>query len=181
MNNSNGPKSFRDMKFPPSRDGTRNAIYAPLPPAPAPRTISVDESAIRAYQLKEMRNFINSQRCLVCSAQLDGPVSYDGATVYCCEGGEKEYKAKYVFGIEVPTRSICTFYTTHVAFEIDTTHLTDGLYKNILYKIDLSLNPKFQQAEKKELLNYEGERLLFKKNWTEEELLNKVKLYTLFS
>lgn len=169
------------MTFPPSRDGSTNAIYAPLPPAPAPRTISTDESAIRAFQLKEMRKFIDNQRCPVCSSQLDGPIGYDNATVYCCTGGEKEYKAKYVFGLDVPTRSVATFYTTHFAFEIDTTHLIDDLYRNILYKIDLSLNPKYQQAEKKELLNYEGERFLFKNSWTEEELLNKVKLYTIFS
>ena len=180
MSNKNGPDNFRTMSFPTSRNGTA-AIYAPLPPAPSPRTISLTEAERRALQLKEMKKFINDERCPVCSAQLDGSVGFDRATVYCRTGGEKEYKAHYKFGQNFPHWSVTTFYTTHFAFEIENTFVVDDMYKNIICKIDLSYNERFQQSTKKELLNYEGERLIIRGGLTEEQLEKKIKLYTLFS
>lgn len=139
------------------------------------------EAEKRAAQLKEMRYFINNQKCPICQAQLDGSVGYDRATVYCRQGGEKEYKAFYKFGTAVPDWSVSTYYTTHYAFEITSKHITDGLYKNTISKIDLSLNERFQQADKKCILDYEGERLVLEGGLTEEQLMSKIKLYTLFS
>jgi len=178
---NSGPKSFKNMSFPPPRCGTTTAVYAPLPKPPPTRVITPTEQERRALQLKEMKLFINNQKCPMCGAQLDGPIGYDKATVFCRSGGEKEYKAHYKYGMETPYWSVSTFYTTHFAFEVENTHLTDELFKNIIYKIDLSLNERFQQREKKEILNYEGERLLLKGGLTEERLLEKIKLYTLFS
>ena len=178
---SSGPKNFKTMSFPRPRDGTTTAVYAPLPSPPAPRSISNTEAEKRANQLKEMKRFINTQRCPVCEAQLDGSIGYDRATVYCRAGGEKEYKALYVYGIHTPQRSVTTFYTTHFAFEIANTLVLDDLYKNLVYKIDLSLNERFQQAEKKTLLDYEGERLIIRAGLTEQQLIDKIKLYTTFS
>lgn len=169
------------MVFPPSRDGSRTAVYAPLPPAPPPKTITPTEAERRALQLKQMKAFINNQRCPICESQLEGTIGYDAATVYCCAGGQKEYKARYVFGNDLPAWSVTTLYTTHFGFEIENRHVTDELYKNTIYKIDLSLNERFQQREKKSILNYEGARLLIKTNLTEEQLMEKIKLYTLFS
>lgn len=180
MSNSSGPKSFKDMMFPPSRDGG-NAVYAPLPPAPSPKTISVNEMQRRADQLKEMKKFINSETCPLCSAQLDGAIGYDQATVYCRAFGEDEYQVSYKFGLPIPYWSRATLYTTHFAYEIFSQHIVDTLYRNTIYKIDLSLNKKFRRKEMKSILNYEGERLLLEKSTNEEKLLSKINLYTLFS
>lgn len=180
MSNGNGPKSFRNMNFPPSRDGTY-AVYAPLPPAPKPRTITKTEAEKRADQYQLMKQFINLQRCPVCDAQLEGKIGYDQSTVYCCTNGEREYKVHFKYGFEKPNWSVTTYYTTYFAFEIETQHVVDEMYKNTIYKIDLNLNKRFQQLEKKTLLSYEGARMALKKNLSEEQILEKIKLYTLFS
>jgi hypothetical protein len=180
MSNKSGPDNFKTMSFPSPRDGT-TAIYAPLPSAPPTRTITLTEAETRALQLREMKKFINNERCPVCFAQLDGPVGFDRATVFCSAGGEKEYKAHYRLYQSFPHWSVVTFYQTHFAFEITNTHITDELFENIICKIDLSFNEKFQQRSKKELLKYEGSRLIIKANLTEEQLISKIKLYTLFS
>ncbi len=168
------------MAFPPSRNG-QSAVYAPLPPAPKPRTISQNEAQRRADQLRLMKDFINAQRCPICDAQLEGSVAYDHATVYCCAGGEAEYKAHYKFGLDKPHWSVSTYYTTNVGFEIENQHVVDDMYRNTVYKLDLTLNKKFQQREKKTLFTYEGAPLALKKNLSEEQILEKIKLYTLFS
>lgn len=180
MSNGSGPKSFKQMQFPPNRNGTP-AVYAPLPPAPTPRTITSNEVKRRAAQLQDMKAFINDERCPVCQAQLDGRIAYDTATVYCAEGGEQQYRAHYKYGLDKPVWSITTYYTTMFAFEIHAEYMEDELYRNTVFKVDLNLNKKFQQAEKKELFSYEGARLALKNNLTEEQILEKMKLYTLFS
>lgn len=168
------------MLFPPPRSG-QNAVYAPLPPPPAPKTITQTEQQRRAEQFKEMKKFINEQTCPMCGSQLEGSIGYDRAGVYCCMGGELEYKAHYKFGILTPFWSVSTYYTSHFAFEIESTFIENGMYKNTIFKIDLSLNKKYQQLEKKILLSYEGAKLTFKRGITEEEILSKIKLYTVFS
>lgn len=178
--NNKGPKNFRNIKFPPARGGT-NATYAPLPPIPPSRTITPNEIEKRVSQLKEMKKFINEQRCPICSAQLDGAVSYNSATVYCRNGGEDEYRAKYYLGINLPVDSVTTFYTARLGFEITSTHITNGLYKNSICEIDLSLSKGFQQKNKKKILEFDGERFLLPANLTEAQILNKIKLYTVFS
>lgn len=169
------------MAFPPPRDGTTTAVYAPLPPPPPPKTITSNEAERRALQLKQMKAFINNRRCPICDSQLEGSIGYDRATVYCCVGSEKEYVVHYVFGETRPDWSVTTFYTTHFAYQIENKHITDELYRNIIYKVDLSLNERFRDREKKTILNYEGARLLLSGNLKEEQIEEKIKLYTLFS
>lgn len=177
---NNGPKSFKEFKFPPSR-GTQNAVYAPLPPPPKPRTITEKEAQRRADQYQVMRQFVNGQRCPVCEAQLEGKIGYDQSTVYCCANGEREYKVNFKYGNEKPNWCVTTYYTTHFAFEVETQHVVDDMYKNTVFKIDLNLNKRFQQLEKKMLFSYEGAPMVLKKNLSEEQILEKIKLYTLFS
>ncbi len=174
------PDSFKTMSFPKPRDGVA-AIYAPLPPAQPTRTISLTEAEQRAQQLKEMKLFINHERCPACKAQLEGSIGFDRATVFCCAGGEKEYKAHYKFGDTFPHWSMITYYTTHFAYEIENIYIIDQMFKNTIYKLDLNLNERYQQRDKKELLKYEGERLIIRSGLSEEQLINKIKLYTLFS
>lgn len=180
MSNKIGPDNFRTMSFPSPRDGT-TAIYAPLPPSTAPRAISLTEAEKRALQLRDMKKFINDERCPICSAQLEGSVGFDRATVFCCVGGEKEYKAHYKIGQDFPHWSVTTFYATQFAYEIENNFVVDGMFRNTIYKIDLSFNERFQQSTKKDMLNYEGARLIIKAGMTEEQLEKKIKLYTLFS
>lgn len=177
---STGPKNFRQIQFPPSR-GTQNAVYAPLPAPPKPRTITEKESQRRADQYQLMRQFINNRRCPLCEAQLDGKIAYDQSTVWCCVNGEREYKVNFKYGMEKPNWCVTTYYTTMFAFEIETQLVIDDMYRNTVFKIDLNLNKKFQQLEKKTLFTYEGAPLTLPKNLSEEKILEKIKLYTLFS
>lgn len=180
MTSSNSPKSFKQMTFPPARQGT-NAVYALLPPPPPPRSITATEAKRRADQLEEMKVFCNAERCPICDAQLDGRIGYDSATLYCAANGEAEYKAHYKYGLSHPHWSVVTYYTTHFGFEIESSYVEGNMFKNTIYKVDLQLNKKYRQLDKKKLLDYEGAKLLLKKNLSEEQILEKIKLYTLFS
>lgn len=177
---NNGPKSFKSMLFPPSRGGT-NAVYAPLAPAPPPRVIPLSEAQRRAAQLREMKMFINRRRCPVCDAQLEGGIGYDKAALYCVVGGEQEYRVHYQYGLDIPQWSRITYFTTHWAYQLDSTYVVDDMYKNTIFRVDLNLNQKFREMEKKTLLSFEGERLLLPRNLKEEEIDDKIKLLTLFS
>ncbi|HEY5267551.1 MAG TPA: hypothetical protein VII94_00240, partial [Candidatus Saccharimonadales bacterium] len=127
------------MLFPKPRDGVA-AVYAPLPIISPNKTITLSEDTKRIIRYKEMKKFINNERCPVCSGQLDGPVGWDSATAYCRVGGGSEYKAYYIFGNSLPDWSITTLYTTHFAFEIESKHIIEDMFLNHLYKLDLSLN-----------------------------------------
>lgn len=177
---NSGPKNFKSMTFPPARDGTC-AVYAPLPKPPSPKAITLTESQQRAKQLEEMKVFANKQRCPVCDAQLDGPIGYDCAILYCRLNGEQQYKVYFKYGLEHIHWSITTYYTEHYAYEIETSYIEGNLFSNTLFKIDLSFNKKFQQSTKKNIFSYEGAILTFQKNISEEDLMSKIKLYTLFS
>lgn len=179
MSSSDGPSSFKDMSFPPPRDGARVAIYAPLPPTPPLKTISQREKDRQAYQ--EMKKFANKQKCIVCGSQLDGSVRYDLAKLYCVTQGVAEYAVHFQFGIDHAVWSKTTHYGNHFAFEVITNHIIDSTVKNTVFKIDLSLNKRYQQLEKKELFSFEGKPLIIKAGMSETQLLEKMKLYTLFS
>lgn len=178
---SNGPKSFKEMQFPPPRDGARVSIYAPLPPPPPPRTISQVELDHRAKQLSEMKTIINTARCPLCDGQLDGHVGFDRASVYCAQYSEQEYKAQYIYGHTDPIYSVATIYTTCTAYEVIHSHMGNNIYSNSIYQIDLTLNSRTQQSQKKLFTSFEGPRYFLSKRLTEKQLLEKIKLYTVFS
>lgn len=178
---SDGPKSFKDMQFPPPRDGISVSVYAPLPPAPQPRSLSKSEVDKRAAQLLEMKARVNAARCPLCSGQLDGHIGFDLAKVYCAAYTNKEYSATYSYWIPEPQYSIATIYTTHMAYEVIHQHLEKTRYLNSIYQIDLSLSPKYQQSQKKLFTSFEGSRFFLSKKLNEKQLLEKIKLYTVFS
>lgn len=177
----NGPKNFKTMIFPPAREGTTTAVYAPLPTPPPPKTISAEEFEQRAILLKQMKKLVNSQRCPVCDAPLEGSVRYDGANVFCAANGRKEYYAGFVPTLTFPRTAVTTLYTTHLGFEIHHLYVSENNFVNQVFQLDLSFSERFQQAEKKELLKYTGDRLILKGTFTEQKLIEKIKLYSIFS
>jgi len=176
---TNKPSSFKEIKFPPSRDG-KYAVYAPLPPVPARKVITEEELKRRSLQAKEMKEIANRERCPICGAQLDGLVGYNKANLYCAANGEDQFKVSFIHGMEHPVLSISTLYMQNFAYEIKYYHLEKDLYFNSIYRLDLSLSKKYQQLEKKEIVSYQGSPLIIKGNLTEQQLLNKIKLYTIF-
>lgn len=178
---NNGPKNFKEMQFPPARDGARNSVYAPLPPAPPPRAVSASEIDKRTERLLEMKVLVNAARCPLCGGQLDGPVTFEGASLYCITFTSKEYHAVYNYGYLEPACSIATIYTTNYAYEIVHNRIEDNKFQNEIYKIDLSLNERNQQASKELFTKFEGARFFLSKKLSEKKLLEKIKLYTVFS
>jgi len=169
------------MQFPPPRDGARTSISAPLPPVPSSRTISQMEIDKRARQLSEMKTLVNAASCPLCGGQLDGHIGFDVARVYCASYTNKEYIATYSYGFSEPTYSVATIYATHTAYEMAHFHIEKNKYLNSIYQIDLSLNEITQQSQKKLFTSFEGSRFFLNKKLSEKQLLEKIKLYTVFS
>ena len=174
------PKSFKDMVFPPARSGTRSAVYAPLPQPPTPRTITNQAQKQLETQFLELKRLINNERCPICSSQLDGGIRSDDAAVYCVSNPE-EYKATYKYGLTIPVYSSVRYHTTNFDYEIQSSLNDNNVYSNTVYKIDLSLNVRAQNSDKKKLFSYDGVRMILSPILSEREIENKIKLYTTFS
>lgn len=70
------------------------------------------------------------------------------------------------------------------SYEFKSVGIGDGKYKNMIFKVDMNLNEKFRNLEKIKLLDYEGDKMpTFKKSTikSEDSLLKKIKLYSVFS
>lgn len=175
------PKNFREIFKSLPKQRQKTAIYAPLPPQPPAKTISSAQKALQEQQYKEMWEFVNSERCPCCGAQLDGGISYERANVYCSTNGEEEYKAVYVYGLKIAQHSRFTIYGSTFAYEVINEFISEDIFRNIVFKIDLSYNKAFQQKLKEKVLSYEGKRLLLDKKLDEQAILKKLKLYQTFS
>jgi hypothetical protein len=179
--NSSGPKNFKTMKFPPSRGS--NAIYAQLPKSGPVNVISASQLSQQDLQFKEMKKLLNSEHCPLCSGQLEGPIRFDETELYCVHCGAGKYKACYRYGLNVPYKSTTTYYTTNFAYQVYS-YLLDEVsvkYKNIIYSLDLTYTEKTRNASRKEISSWEGNRLILDPNLDERKIIEKIKLYTVFS
>lgn len=171
------PKSFKDLfkykKQVPMHGG--NLIIAPKPIKPDP-----DFLAQQAKQQKELEKFVNQKRCSVCGSQLDGPVYAAKAELYCV-AYNSHYKCTYLFDNKLPKSSLATYAFDQNAYEIYSRLKDIDKYYIEVYKIDLNLIPKFQQRDKKKIMDCESAIFKFQKNISEEDFLQKIKLYTVFS
>lgn len=126
---------------------------------------------------------VNEDRCPVCKCQLDGAVYFYYADVYCCSGGEDEYKAHYEYSNREPVLSRTTVYTLNgnSAYEIHHQYLNQEEYRNTIYRLDLGLSGRWREANKLCALDYKGTKLFLDKNLDEEAITKKLKLYRVFS
>lgn len=176
------PKNFKEIFQALPKQRQKFAVYAPLPSAPPAKIITPAQREKQQQQYKEMMELVNSERCPLCGAQLDGGVYYSHADVWCAANGEDEYKAHYIYGLKVPQYNTSTIYTDIHAYEIYHQYISDKEYLNIMYKIDLSsYNKVYRQRNKEKILDYKGTKLFLDKNISEEKILKKLKLYRVFS
>lgn len=154
----------------------RHARTHPSPPPVVPFPPGYEEQ--RAIQTKEMLRLVNSHRCPLCGAQLDGGVYSSRADVYC-RANPDEYEAKYRRGVGVPITSVQRFYYPETLYEITNIHLFDERYHNIVFVSDMSVNATHRNKTKKKIVDLECARIILPRI-DEESLLKKIKAYRLF-
>jgi hypothetical protein len=132
---------------------------------------------------KVFYKFINSLRCPLCGSQLDGKVHQSRSDLYCV-GNSDEYCAIYTANSKLPVHEEVNITYDTNRYEFISTRNTDVIspYKNTISKIDLNLAPRFRQRDKIKIFENVGTKLpYFSTQMTEKELLNKIKIYNLFS
>lgn len=121
---------------------------------------------------RQFIKFINTLRCPICQAGLDGSIS-DEANIYC-RFNPDEYHAQYKQGTFIPVRdSIC-----FEDWKIDHQQLSGNKYKTTVWYM---LESGFSLPQHKFVLEYEGEMLFSATSFNEDEFLNKMELYDVFS
>lgn len=169
-----GPKSFKDLfKTKPKVPFQPQ----PLASAPVPK-ITQQEYDRRKRCKEELTRFVNAQKCTVCGAQLDGPVNYEYAELYCVENNQ-HYKCKYLYGQPSINWSECVYQYDPTGYQV-INWFSGGQYNVSIFALDMHLNEKFRFKEKKKVLSFAGSQLKFPKGLTAEEFQEKLKLYTTF-
>lgn len=132
-------------------------------------------------QKKELKEFVEKERCLVCGAQLDGPVEAKEARLYCVENNS-HFNCKYLRGQTDLVWAKAIYSYTSWEYEVTCRLMAENQGYNIsIYKLDSSLNERYKQLEKKLIYNFIGIKLIFDKGLTEEEFLAKLNFYCALS
>lgn len=176
-----GPKSFKEIFADLPKHRSKYAIAAPIPPQEPRKTITQEQIERQKRQLKEMMDLVNTTKCPLCKSQLDGPVYFYYADVYCCSNGEAEYKAHFSYGLNEPQSEVSTIYGGNYAYEIYNEYQAPGVYHNIMYKVDLNSHFHHSRRTREKVIDYEGVKLFIDKNISEKKILKKIKLYRVFS
>jgi hypothetical protein len=130
---------------------------------------------------KEFIKFCNSLRCPLCGSQLDGNIAAKHASLYCCESNE-EYTSIWKPGFKDPESENIQHNFSQYRYGIYIVRLIDDKYSIKIQRYNLDVSPKYINSTRKEVFNYEGDRILFFRNrMGEQEFLKKLKTYTLFS
>lgn len=171
------PKSFKDLFVNKIKVPFEGGSKIFVPPA-VHKTI--DQEIQHEKTRKELIKFVNTQKCVVCGMQLDGPVNYEYAELYCVYNSS-HYKCKFIPGFQLPTESMAVYNFTSEGYQVENDRLDGFNFKNTVYKLDLNLIEKFRYRDKKLLVSYGGAFLKFKKNLSEQEFVQKLKIYMVFS
>lgn len=175
------PKNFKEIFQSLPKHRSKYAIAAPIPSQPPTKVLTLEQIERQKQQFKEMMELVNSTKCPLCKSQLDGPVYFYYADVYCCVNGEAEYKAHFSYGLKEPQNELSTIYCTSYAYEIFNEYLSPDNYKNTLFKVDLNSHYYHNRRSREKLIDYEGVKLFIDKNFSEERIIKKIKLYRVFS
>jgi hypothetical protein len=124
--------------------------------------------------------FAKALRCPLCGAQLDGNVHPHRASLYCVSYPD-EYSCVYSPASDLPQYDTQNIIYGNYKYRIEFNQ-TYGQLENKIYKIDLNLNVRERENQKKLLFSNAGSKLpIFAKNLTEQQLLHKIKIYNTFS
>ncbi len=171
------PKSFKDLFVNKTKVPFEGGSKIFVPPS-VQKTI--DQEIQHEKARKELIKFVNTQRCVVCGVQLDGPVNHEYADLYCVYNNT-HYTCKFIPGFQLPTESVAEYNFTSEGYQVVSKRLDEFKYRNTVYKLDLDLIERFRFRDKKLIVSYDGAFLKFKKNLSEQEFVQKLKIYMVFS
>ena len=136
----------------------------------------VPEYTEEELQIKKFKEFLNTKRCMVCGAQLDGVV-YSLAVKQTCVA-ERHYSADFQFGFHLPTFYVATyiFANQQNKYVVESHRIKDFEYKNIISEF----NPSVMGVAKK-LVSYTGAIISLPPALTEIQFIAKLRMYQTFS
>jgi hypothetical protein len=130
---------------------------------------------------RDYKKFINTLRCPLCKAQLDGSV-HPSRSILECRANPAEYSCIYQNKQKKPASETVTLYYSDYYYEMLVAPQADGQYVSIIDRYDLSFDKDKIRKSKLRLYKIPANMIaLYAKYPTQEELLKKLKMYNLFS
>lgn len=130
--------------------------------------------------ISEFRKFINTLRCPLCQAQLDGNIHPKQAVVYCVSNND-EYDSTWIPGNIIPSHETIRHYYPQYEYAIGISRFDYDMYRTIVVRYNRDTTNFYKESTKKVLFNVPKRILLFRERIEEKDLLNKIKLFNLFS
>jgi len=132
-------------------------------------------------QYKEFVNYCNKLRCPLCKSQLDGVIKYDFADLYCVSNNQE-----YMCILSSPDDDFDVeqfiYWYPQYQYTICVANLNNGQYRTTVDRYSLDYVPRLRVQSKKEIFRHVGGQIpFFRSKKSEEELLKKLKIYTIFS
>jgi len=170
------PQSYKDLF---KNIKQRKQVAAPIPPQIL-KTRTQEQAKAEAKLQKEFIKFANDQRCEVCGDQLDGPVYFNRASLYCVSNND-HFKSGYNQNKKL-IDSYALYSFDVVEYEVFAS-ARDDEYNVKIYQLDKHLTPQFRYrlSEKKKIFEYVGTRFEFPKGLSQKEFEQNIKLFITFS
>lgn len=130
---------------------------------------------------RRFNKFCNSLRCPLCKSQLDGNIHPKEAKLYCVANND-EYICRWLPGDETPASEMIRYWYSEYEYDILITRYGDSSFRTQIIRYNRNVNPIYRNKSRKEMFDLTGARVLFfRHRMSEEEFLNKLKLYSVFS
>lgn len=121
---------------------------------------------------RQFIKFINTLKCPICQAGLDGSIGNE-ANLYCRLSPD-EYHAQYIQGTFLPLRDSIRV----DGFEIDHNQISGNKYRTVIWFIE---EKGFSLPSRKLVMEHEGEAVFSALDFNYDAFINKMELYDVFS
>lgn len=131
-------------------------------------------------QHKQFVAFCNALRCPLCNGQLDGNIHHKQAQLYCVNDNN-EYKVTWSPGKSIPDFELISYTYPQYMYVIE--YGTDWLHQiyTVINRYNMDAHPMHRAKTKVQVFKCASRLQFFRKRLDEEDFLNKLKLYNVFS
>jgi hypothetical protein len=135
---------------------------------------------VQTAKHREFVKFCNSLRCPLCQSQLDGSIFSVQANLYCVVNNQ-EYVCSWIPNEKDPQKEIIRYWYPQYEYEI-VIHKINDKFNTSINRYNRDVTALHKNSTRKVMFNFSGSRILFfRKRMEEQDFLNKLNTYNIFS